>query len=241
MVNAARQSDADLAVAGARHVVCVSLGIGPQVDHRLGERFFLLLEVQLRYTVNIFSSVFAVGDGIALAPIRTGVRVDAAGGHLIRANLCRLHELVVDAQRGYSIFFAQGIGAVNDVLLCSGNICLRGLLHGLCLRRRYRRFAGVGLARFDLYTFGVAVPVDIEADRSADVAQHNIVIAVDVVRRQADFLTVYKDAVCGKRRFQRFHRLRRGSTQRKPQHKAAEGEPGILQSVHCSASSLMCM
>ena len=74
--------------------------------------------------------------------------------------------------------------------------------------------------------------------RLADVAQHDVVIAVDVVRRQADFLTVYKDAVGGKRCFQRFHRLRRGSTQRKPQRKAAEDEPGILQSVHRSASIL---
>ena len=201
----------------------------------------LLLEVQLRYTVNIFSSVSAVGDGVALAPIRTGVRVDAAGGHLIRANLCRLHELVVDAQHSNAIFFAQGIGAVNDVLLCGGNICLRRLLHGLCLRRRYRRFTGVGLAALYLHTFGIAVPVDIEADLFANVPQLHIVVAVDVVRRQVDFLTVYKDAVGGKRRFQRFHRLRRGSTQRKPQHKAAEDESGILQSVHRSASSLMCM
>ena len=191
--------------------------------------------------MNIFSSVFAVGDGVALAPIRTGVRVDAAGGHLVGADLRRLHEPVVDAQRGNDIFFTQGIGAVNDVLLCSVNICLRRLLHGLCLHRRYRRFAGVRLFRLDLHTFGVAVPVDVEADRSADVAQHNIVIAVDVVRRQADFLTVYKDAVGGKRCFQRFHRLRRGSTQRKPQRKAAEDKSGILQSVHCSTSSLMCM
>ena len=45
LVNAARQSDADLAVAGACHVVRVSLGIGPQIDHRLRERFVLLLEV----------------------------------------------------------------------------------------------------------------------------------------------------------------------------------------------------
>ena len=169
------------------------------------------------------------------------MRVDAAGSHLVGSYLCRLHELVVDAQRGYPFCAPQRIGAVNDVLLCSGNICLRRLLHGLCLRRRYRRFAGVRLFRFDLYTFGVAVPVDVEADRSADVAQHNAIVAVDVVRRQADFLPVYKDAVCGKRRFQRFHRLRHGSTQRKPQRKAAEDEPGILQSVHCSTSSLMCM
>ena len=48
LVNASRQSDADLAVAGACHVVRVSLGIGPQIDHRLGERFLLLIEVQLR-------------------------------------------------------------------------------------------------------------------------------------------------------------------------------------------------
>ena len=79
LVNAPRQSDADLPVSGARHVVRVGLGVGLQLDHCLGERFVLLLEVQLRYTVNIFSSVFAVGDGVALAPIRTGVRVDAAG------------------------------------------------------------------------------------------------------------------------------------------------------------------
>ena len=36
--------------------------------------------------------------------------------HLIGADLRRLHELVVDAQHSNAIFFAQGIGAVNDVL-----------------------------------------------------------------------------------------------------------------------------
>ena len=169
------------------------------------------------------------------------MRVDAAGGHLVGSYLRRLHEFGIDSQRRNSLLSADGIGAVNDVLLCSGNICLRGLLHGLCLRRLFWRFAGVGLARFDLYTFGIAVPVNLESYRLADVAQHDVVIAVDVVRRQADFLTVYKDAVGGKRCFQRFHRLRRGSTQRKPQHKAAEDKSGILQSVHCSTSSLMCM
>ena len=41
LVNAPRQSDADLAVAGARHVVCVSLGIGPQVVQQgLADKFF---------------------------------------------------------------------------------------------------------------------------------------------------------------------------------------------------------
>ena len=167
------------------------------------------------------------------------MRIDAARSHLIRANLCRLHEPVVDAQRGNAIFFAQGVGAVNDVLLCSGDICLRGLLHGLCLRRRYRRFAGVRLFRFDLYTFGIAVPIDIEADRSADVAQHNIVIAVDVVRRQADFLPVYKDAVCGKRCFQRFHRLRCRCAQCQSEDCAAEDETDILHSFHGVASFIM--
>ena len=131
---------------------------------------------------------------------------------------------------------AQRIGAVHDVLLCSGDICLRRLLHGLCLRRRYRRFAGVRLFRFNLHTFGIAVPVNLESYRLADVAQHDVVIAVDVVRRQADFLTVYKDAVGGKRCFQRFHRLRRRSTQRKPQYEAAEDKSGIFDPVHNSAS-----
>ena len=145
--------------------------------------------------MNIFSSVFAVGDGIALAPIRTGVRVDAAGGDLIGADLRRLHEPVVDAQRGNAFCAPQHVGAVNDVLLCSGNICLRRLLHGLCLRRLLWRFAGVRLFRFDLYTFGIAVPIDIEADRSADVAQHNVIIAVDVVRRQVYFLSIHINAV----------------------------------------------
>ena len=165
------------------------------------------------------------------------MRVDAAGSHLVGSYLCRLHELVVDTQCGNTFCAPQRIGAVHDILLCGGNICLRRLLHGLCLRRLFWRFAGVGLARFDLYTFGIAVPADIEAERFADIAQHNVIVAVDVVRRQADFLTVYKDAVGGKRRFQRFHRLRRRSTQRKPQRKAAEDEPGVLQSVHIHTSS----
>ena len=43
LVNPPRQSDTDLAVAGACHVVRVSLGIGPQIDHRLGERFLVFL------------------------------------------------------------------------------------------------------------------------------------------------------------------------------------------------------
>ena len=41
----------------------------------------------------------------------------------------------------------------------------------------------------------IVVPVDVETDLSADVAQHNVVVAVDVVRRQADFLTVHINAV----------------------------------------------
>ena len=145
--------------------------------------------------MKVFAGILAVGDGVALAPIRTGVRVDAAGGHLIRAHLRRLHELVIDTQRGNIFCAPQRIGAVHDILLCGGNICLRRLLHGLCLRRRYRRFAGVRLFRFDLYTFGVAVPVDIEVDRSADVAQHNVIVAVDVVRRQVYFLSIHINAV----------------------------------------------
>ena len=155
----------------------------------------LLLEVQLRYTVNIFSSVSAVGDGVALAPIRTGVRVDAAGVHLVGADLRRLHEFIIDAQRGYAIFFAQGIGAVDDVLFCGGNICLRRMFHGLCLRRRYRRFAGVGLAALYLHTFGIAVPVNLEVYSLANVPELHIVVAVDVVRRQADFLSIHINAV----------------------------------------------
>ncbi len=85
-----------------------------------------------------------------------------------------------------------------------------------------------GFSALYLHTFGIAVPVNLESYRLADVAQHNIVVAVDVVRRQADFLSVYMNAVGGKRCFQRFHRLRRRSTQRKPQCKAAEDEPDVL-------------
>lgn len=68
LVNAARQSDADLTVAGACHVVRVGLGVGPQLDHCLGERFVLLLKIQLRDVVKVFAGILAVGDGVALAP-----------------------------------------------------------------------------------------------------------------------------------------------------------------------------
>ena len=115
--------------------------------------------------------------------------------HLIGADLRRLHELVVDAQHSNAIFFTQGIGAVNDVLLCSGDICLRRLLHGLCLRRRYRRFAGVRLFRFDLYTFGIAVPADIEADLFANVPQLHIVVAVDDIGFHLHFFSIYDNAM----------------------------------------------
>ena len=53
---------------------------------------------------------------IEFSAIRSCVRIDGMRSHLIRANLRRLHELVVDAQHSNAIFFAQGIGAVNDVL-----------------------------------------------------------------------------------------------------------------------------
>ncbi len=55
LVNTSRQPDADLTVAGACHVVRVGLGVGPQLDHRLGERFVLLLKIQLRDVVKVFS------------------------------------------------------------------------------------------------------------------------------------------------------------------------------------------
>ena len=48
LVNTARQPNADLTIAGACHVVRMGLGVGPQLDHRLRERFVLLLEIQLR-------------------------------------------------------------------------------------------------------------------------------------------------------------------------------------------------
>ena len=123
------------------------------------------------------------------------MRVDAARSHLVGADLRRLHELVVDAQRGNAIFFAQGIGPIHDVLLCSGNICLRRLLHGLCLRRRYRRFAGVRLFRFDLYTFGIAVPADIEADLFANVPQLHIVVSFDTIGFHLYFPSINKYTV----------------------------------------------
>ena len=61
--------------------------------------------------------------------------VNAAGSHLICPYLRRLHELVVDSQRGNTFFAAQSVGSVNDVLL--GRSSIEGLccfLHGGCVR-----------------------------------------------------------------------------------------------------------
>ena len=85
----------------------------------------LLLEIQLRDVVKVFAGVFAVGDGVALAPIRTSVGVDAACGDLVCADLRRLHELVVDTQRGNTFCAPQRVGAVHDILLCVGNVISR--------------------------------------------------------------------------------------------------------------------
>ena len=63
------------------------------------------------------------------------MRVDTAGRHLICPYLRRLHELVVDSQRGNTFFAAQSVGSVNDVLL--GRSSIEGLccfLHGGCVR-----------------------------------------------------------------------------------------------------------
>ena len=170
------------------------------------------------------------------------MRVDTAGGHLVGPDLRRLHEPVVDAQRGNAIFFTQGIGAVNDVLFqcihIDGGRCILRPRQRFVGFRLCRGFTGVRFSALHLHTAVLTIPINLETNSLADVPEPHIVADVDVVRRQADFLTVYKDAVGGKCRFQRFHRLRRGSTQRKPQHETAEDEPGILQSVHRSASIL---
>ena len=54
--------------------------------------------------VQIFTDVFAVRDCRILSPVRPCVRVDTAGRHLICPYLRRLHELVVDSQRGNTFF-----------------------------------------------------------------------------------------------------------------------------------------
>ena len=69
------------------------------------------------------------------------------------------------------------------------------MFHGLCLRRRYRRFAGVRLFRFDLYTFGIAVPADIEADLFANVPQLHIVVAVDDIGFHLHLLPIDKNTM----------------------------------------------
>ena len=75
--------------------------------------------------MKVFAGVFAVGDGVALAPIRAGVGVDAARGDLIGAHLRRLRELIVDTQRSNTFCAPQRIGAAHDILLCDGNFISR--------------------------------------------------------------------------------------------------------------------
>ena len=115
--------------------------------------------------------------------------------HLVGSYLRRLHEPVVDAQCSNAIFAPQRIGAVDDVLFCGGNICLRRMFHGLCLRRLFWRFAGVRLFRFDLHTFGIAVPADIEADLFANVPQLHIVVSFDTIGFHLYFPSIDKYTV----------------------------------------------
>ena len=56
--------------------------------------------------MDIFGHVGTIRDGIELLTIRPCVRIGRMRGHFIGADLRRLHELVVDTQRGNAIFFA---------------------------------------------------------------------------------------------------------------------------------------
>ena len=67
--------------------------------------------------MDIFGHVRTIRDGIEFPAIRSCVRIDGMRSHLIGADLRRLHEPVVDAQRGNAFFTPQRIGAVHDILL----------------------------------------------------------------------------------------------------------------------------
>lgn len=81
----------------------------------------------IRDAMDILSYIGAIRDGGFFPSIRPGVGVDAAGSHFLCPYLRRLHELVVDTQRGNTISFAQSIGPIHDVLL-----------HGVCIIGRRR-------------------------------------------------------------------------------------------------------
>jgi len=66
--------------------------------------------------MDIFGHVGTIRDGIEFSAIRSCVRIDGMRSHLIGADLRRLHELVIDTQRGNTFFTPQRIGAVCDIL-----------------------------------------------------------------------------------------------------------------------------
>ena len=144
--------------------------------------------------MNVLSHVWTVRNSIILPPVRAGMGVDGVCRHLIRPHLRRLHELVVGGQRCDTPLGAECVGAVHDVLFHGIYIG-----SGSCnLRLRYRLvsfhlcgcFTGVGTICFDLHRSVLGIPINIEADRLADVTELEVVVSVDVVRFDLNGSTV---------------------------------------------------
>ena len=133
--------------------------------------------------------------------------VDTAGSHFLCPYLRRLHELLVDLQRRNSLLSADSIDAVYNVLFQGIHIGIIGGGCGFWLRNGVddfslcRFFTSIRLPTLHLHTFGIAVPIDLEAHRLADVPEPHIVAAADGIGGHVGFLSIHKNAVGGKRRF----------------------------------------
>ena len=88
----------------------------------------LLFEVQFCDAVDVFAGASAICNGIASASIGANVRIGTTCRHLIRADLSRIHQKVINLQYSNSLIKPQGVGTGNDVLLYGVNISLVGLV-----------------------------------------------------------------------------------------------------------------
>ena len=169
--------------------------------------------------MDVFAYIRAVRNGGIFPSIGSGVGVNAAGSHFFCPYLRRLHEFGIDSQSRDALLSAEDIGAVNDVLFHGIHIGIIGGDCGFWLWRGFDDFvlcwffAGVRFSALHLHTAVLAIPINLETNSLADVPEPHIVAAADVIGGHVGFLSIHKDAVVGKCRFQRFHRLRRRSTQ----------------------------
>ena len=127
------------------------------------------------------------------------MRIGTCVSHFIGSYLRRLHELIIGSQGSDAVFLTERVGAVNDVLFhgihIGGGSCNLRLRYRLVWFRLSRCFAGVGLSTFHLHTAVVAVPINIEADRFANVAEFHIVVSSNTIRFHLHLLPIDKNTM----------------------------------------------